>query len=386
MTDSNRVTLGYYEESAYGAAPTGSAYLPLRITSESLSQQTSTITSAELRADRQISDVVRSNLSVSGDTSWELSYNHTDIMRRVLMSDSDWTGASTATGAIVVAAAGKTMTLSAAFGSFVVGQWVKSSGFANAANNGYFKIGAAAANVITLDTDVTLVDETGSGASCKQGDQILNGTTSASYSIIRHYEDIANGTSGHEALYTGCMPDAMSLSVTTEAVVTGGFTWIGAKATSKATRTQTVTAANTKDVMNSIENVNSMMEGGDFTPTAITSFTLNLANNLRPRLQVGTLGAVSIGSGTVNVSGTFQRYYSSSAILDKYLNFTDTNLAIAFEDPDGNAFVFEVPKVVFTSAQRVAGGQNQDIIADVSWEAMMDDTELKTIRVSKWSA
>jgi hypothetical protein len=384
--------MGYKVESTYGTASTAT-YAPLRITGESLHQETSTITSAELRADRQIADVVRSNLSVAGDTSWELSYNNTDLLEAALMSDTTWAGADTATGAVVVNASAKTFTLTAAFSDFVAGQWVKCSGFAEAANNGYFKISVATDDAITVDTSSTLVNETGSGAVCKQGDQILNGTTGTeagggkSFTLVRHYEDIGTGNSGFEAIYTGCMVDTMSLAVTTEAVVTGGFGWLGAIGGSNTTSTPySISDANLNDVMNSIDNVNSMMEGSDYTPTNITAFSFSLANNLRPRLQVGSLGAVSIGSGTVNVSGSFQRYYADSAILDKYLNFTDTNLAIAFEDVDGNSFVFEFPKVVFTSAQRVAGGQNQDIIADVSWEAMMDDEELKTIRITKWSA
>ena len=73
-------------------------------------------------------------------------------------------------------------------------------------------------------------------------------------------------------------------------------------------------------------------------------------------------------------------------MMDKYLNFNDSSLGIIFNDTDGNAYLLDFPKIVYTSAQRVAGGQNQDIIADMSWEAIMDDTEEKTIRIVKWPA
>jgi len=72
-------------------------------------------------------------------------------------------------------------------------------------------------------------------------------------------------------------------------------------------------------------------------------------------------------------------------MIDKYLDFEDSSLAIAFNDADGNAFVLDFPKIVYTSAQRVAGGQNQDIICDMAWEAIADDTEDITIRISKWT-
>ncbi len=404
MSDSNRVMLGYAKESTYGTAP-GGTWDPLRITSESLHQETSTITSAELRSDRQIPDVVRSNISVAGDTSWELSYDlgynradasTGDLFRAALMADSTWAG-----GESVVADVSNTIDvdegnnklisnalLGEPFEDFVAGQWVQTKGFTNAVNNGYFKILSvdSLGMFIILDTDVALADETSDSCTVKQGEQILNGTTQESYSIERLYEDIGTGESGYSALYTGMMVDGMSLAVTTEAIVTGGFSWIGSVGASGTTATGTVSAAGTNDVLNAIEDVDNMMEGSTFTETAITAFNFSLANNLRSRLQVGTLGAVSIGSGTLNVTGTFQRYYTDASIIDKYLNFNDTNLAISLEDVDGNGYVFEFPKVVYTSAQRVAGGQNQDIIADVSWECMMHDTELKTVRFSRWTA
>ena len=78
-------------------------------------------------------------------------------------------------------------------------------------------------------------------------------------------------------------------------------------------------------------------------------------------------------------------------MIDKYLNFNDSALAIVFDDVDGNAYCFDFPKIVYTSAQRVAGGQNQDLIADMSWEAIRSDTQYGgadedcTIRITKWT-
>lgn len=399
MSDSDRIKLAYAEEgtSTYGTAPTG-AYQIMRATSESLHQETSTITSAELRADRQIPDVVRSNLSAAGDIGIELSYSFDDFFRSALMSAA-WSAQSSfisgtlghydidADGGTADGSARVTMLGTPALSSVSVGMWIRLKGFGSAGNNGYFKVTAVDDSGDTIDfaPNAGCVDEADApaAATITVGGQIVNGTTQSSYSIEKVFTDNTTDV----AKYNGMMVDSMSLSVTTESMVTGGFTFIGAKATSAGTSSgSSFTDATTKDVMNAIDDVTGVMESDTYVARNITAWSMSLSNNLRPRLQVGTLGAVSIGTGTCSVSGTLQGYYSDATLIDKYLNFTDTAVAIAFEDVDGNSYIVDCPKVIFTSAQRVAGGQNQDIIADLSWEAVMDDTEGITIRISQFDA
>lgn len=55
MSDTNRIRLAYGAESTYGTAPSGNPAKELRLTSESLKQDTGTVTSGEIRNDRNIS-------------------------------------------------------------------------------------------------------------------------------------------------------------------------------------------------------------------------------------------------------------------------------------------------------------------------------------------
>jgi len=406
MSDTNRVKILYGIEGAstYGTSPTGSGeYTTLRLTGESMHQETSTITSAEIRSDRQITDVVRSNLSVAGDTGFELSYSFAELLLAAVMSDQaaqDFTSIVTfsPSAELIATESGSKFTEDGTGGNFdemTPGQWILTSGFSKDANNGYFKIKTitGSAEAMVMEVYGTLEDEGASATPVMtQGGQVVNGAKQRSYTVQRVHEDITSGTSGRSAAYSGCMIDGMTLSATTEAVVTGSFSWIGAKGVSNDTELGTNPVdASTNDVMNSIEDVDGVMEGTDYASKNITAFTMALANNLRPRLEIGTLGAVAIGTGTCNVSGTFQRYYSDATMIDKYLNFNDSALAIVFDDVDGNAYCFDFPKIVYTSAQRVAGGQNQDLIADMSWEAIRSDTQYGgadedcTIRITKWT-
>lgn len=118
----------------------------------------------------------------------------------------------------------------------------------------------------------------------------------------------------------------------------------------------------------------------------MTSLSWSITNNLRARLQVGTLGAISLGKGTIGASGTLQAYFEDETVIDKYLNFTASSLALTYNDADSNKYVVEFPQVKYTDGARVAGGQNQDIIADMSFTAYRDATEGCTMRMVRFPA
>jgi len=136
--------------------------------------------------------------------------------------------------------------------------------------------------VLTVEGN-SLISEVVSGTTVNinQGGQILNGVLQTHYTIQRKYQD-HSGT-GAVALYAGMMIDSMTLSATTEAVVTGSFSWLGKKELSASSITGTFADPNTEDVMNSVEDVAGVQEGRLGTATAydaqtITAFSFSLGN------------------------------------------------------------------------------------------------------------
>ena len=72
MSDSNRLSLLFVEESTFGVTPGTPTMGAMRFTSESLRQETQTTTSNEINSTRQRTDVVRTDASAAGDVGWEL--------------------------------------------------------------------------------------------------------------------------------------------------------------------------------------------------------------------------------------------------------------------------------------------------------------------------
>ena len=134
--------------------------------------------------------------------------------------------------------------------------------------------------------------------------------------------------------------------------------------------------------MNVVDDLYSILEGA--SSTDMTSLSLQLQNNLRQQKIVGEVGPDSLAQGTIGLAGTVQAYFESASLMDKYLNFTASSLAVVAEDAAGNAYVIDLPQVKYTSGQRVAGGQNQDIIADMAFSAYRESTEDVTIRIARF--
>ena len=119
---------------------------------------------------------------------------------------------------------------------------------------------------------------------------------------------------------------------------------------------------------------------------------MSVANNFRDKYQLGTLGATSKNMGDFEVTGTLQLYFADHTEYNRFLNQTATSLSIALSDGSGwyaaaptlgNGYIFDLPNVRYTDATRVAGGRNQDIICDVSFQGIYNSTDTASLRVAK---
>ncbi len=179
-------------------------------------------------------------------------------------------------------------------------------------------------------------------------------------------------------LSVGCGISSFTVNVPVDGIATISFSVLGKSSSSTTSDDGTPGTASTNEAINAVDNVKPIIEGtGTFTATSV-GFTVE--NSLRGRQQIGTLGNVSVGSGKFLVQGTLQGIFSSSTIIDKFLNQTESQLAIPITDDAGNSMCFYFPAVKYTSASRVTPGEDQDILADLSWSAFMDATQSVMMR------
>ena len=380
MAIADQVKLAYVVETSY-AAGMGGAFQELRYVSEDFGQDTSTKRSAEIRSDRQTENVIRTSIGATGTLNAELSLNTFNDFILSAVCDTAWSTALTETSSAIYFTAPSTINHQGSFAqTYVAGQWIKVSGAASNANNGYFKIASVASGALTLDQTTIVTAAATPSITLTQGAYVEDGVTSRSYNIERTYGDL----SSELALYKGMGVDTWDVSVSAENEVTTSFGFIGASENSETSSSAgSFVAATTTKPLNAIDDVSQIQETSAYTDSSATEFSFSLANGLRSRMQIGSLGPVSLGEGKIAVSGSMTSYYATKTIMDKYLNFTSSSLAIVFDDGT-NGLVVEFPQIQFTNGRRVAGGENTDIVAAMDFEAFRNTTEGVTIRVAKF--
>lgn len=394
MSDSNRVRLSFAQEATYGTQP-NATLKDLRITGESLKQATNTVTSQELRSDRNIPDLLRTNANVDGDINFELScqsaaLNFDDWWRIALGSAVSYPGFTSVTlESLTFTSAGASTysgtILRGSAWTFPVGRWIRVQAGTGAANLGWWKITAIGTTSVANDTLTVvghqdMVSGASTGATVRCHGSIVNGTTQYSMTLVKQFLDLS-ADSDYE-IYTGCMIDRVSLSVTADQIITGSWSLLGKNAQSHTGNYLSgadvgYTAAPTNIVLTGVNNVVAVME--DNAPFVATGFTFQLSNNLRARQVIGTFGAYSIGQGSVTATGTLTAYFASKTIMDKYLNATASTLSlIVAETPTevaGSYQIWDFQQVKFTSGQVLSTGLNGDVMVELAWQALLESSE-----------
>jgi len=381
MANSNSVALRLAVESTYGTSP-GGTFEEVRFTSESLAKTTGTTTSAEIRSDRQITDVVRVSDGVDGAIEGELSYSgagtlssaQDELMEAALMSAS-FSAVQTNTGSWTIS--GANINGTGVGTSLVAGDWVRVKNGATLI--GYFFVTVASANSIT-------VTPTPSGAAAtevERGAAIKNGTTERSFTIERQHTDVASTFE----LYTGVKVNSMTVNVAAGSISRYTFALLGQDEVSAAASAASSTTDHaTNPIMNGVDNVYAVRENHASLGTIVRSFSLTVANNHFARQAVGSLGPVSMGSGSCVVTGTLSVYFENNTLLDKFRNWTTTNLSFILQDSAGNAYCFHIPECKLTLGRAATPGLNQDITAELSFQGYRDTTYGHTLRITRWDA
>lgn len=385
MADSSRTQLFYLKESTWGVTP-AAAMTELRFTAEGLGYTISNTPSGEVRSDRQVTDLIQTGADASGDITIEYSYGaYDDLMESALFSA--WSTA-VAVSATDLSAANSDNSFNASSTDFTaqnmsVGQWIKVGGFSNSANNGICQVASVAANKLVV-TGLTLTDEAAGNTVTMGGSMLRNGTTETSFSLEKKFSDITQFLS-----FTGMVAGGMSLRMSTGAILTGTFGFTGKSATmAQATiGTGAPNAAAANPVLNAVNNVGNILEGGaSLAGTFVQSLDIQLANSLRGIGAVGTLGNADLGSGRCAVTGNVSVYFADASLYDKYLAGTATSLSFRVTDAGGNAYVFTLPNVKFTSGAVVAGGADQDVMASFGYQALRDAGTNATIQIDRIAA
>ena len=388
--DSNRAALYYGEEYTWGTAAT-CTYQELRFTSESFAYNITNVTSAEIRSDRQITDLIQTDAETSGGFNFELSYDSfNELLEGALWSD--WSTALAISSDLIGFYTDGNITASSTtddtenFSLATVGQWIEMRGSSVSTNNGYYQITDIVDEHLVTVTPVPDSTATAGDTVTVVGSYLRNGTTEHSYTVIRYHGGL---DSNQYFTFLGQVVNSFNIAAQAGAILTGSFDFMGKRATltQSSSSVSGATAAGTNSVFNAVSNVGEVREAGsDVSSCLVQGIDFTLTNNVRGLKALATLGNCDIGVGKCDVTGTLTAYFKDDSLYDKYLAGNSTSISYKVEDSSGNAYIFDFPQVEFESDGINVGGQDQDVVETLGFRAYKDPTYDYTIQISKFAA
>lgn len=368
------------KEVTFGTTPVAGNSKELRITGESLDYTITKESSKEINPSRGVSNMVPTDASTSGGLQLEMHYNGPDDLIESTMQ-SAWTVFGTAGEGTATATTGITttsITASAAtsgvnlFTILKKGQWfrIKSAG----ANNGKIlrvsTITAPTSTVITLDVNTPAVASTGESIQI-QSSRLTHGLAQTSFSIERVSADI-----GVFSIFRGQTPGKMSVNIASGGLSTVSFDFMG-KDADQDTATYlpgTPVAASDYDIHSGVSGATNAvwMDGAPVTGTYVKTVSVDFDNGLRARGAIGVLGAIDIGSSTINCTSNCQVYFANKDLFVKFKANTNSSLIFMSTDSAGNGYAVTLPRVNISSYKTNASGKDADMMVDLSLTALLD--------------
>jgi hypothetical protein len=385
FADTARSQLYYLEEVTWGTTP-AAALKAMRFTGETLNFSIDTKQSNEIRSDRQITDLIRTDAQPGGNINFEVSYGAPDDLLAGAFYNA-WLTATNMTGSTFAAVSGSPDSFTDSANGFITGnikagQWIRTSGFTNPANNGFFQVLTVAAGTITVKGETALVNESAAAGRTIKGQTLRNGVTAKSFSMEVAFADVTKFKA-----FTGMRVNTMALNLTAGEIMTGVLNMLGKGSALNAVTISTggPVAAPTADVLNAVNNVAYISEGGALFAGKLKEFSVNLDNKLRQQKAVSVLGNAGIGAGRATVTGKLSAYFEglASDLYSKYIVGTETSLSFRFTDAANNNYILTLPRVKLTKGELTAGAADQDVMADIEFQALRHPTYDFTIQLDR---
>lgn len=396
--------LRYIQEATAGVTPVAGNGINLRMTDPTLKAAVSTTTSKEIRPDRLPSGLTRTDLNLDGGFNFELSGREYDPFIEGLLDKVYTHFGTNGLGAVfslsstaTTITAGAATTGSSIFTSLANGSWIKVVPPAGAPTaikdyfaDRWFKVSGTTATTITLDASTPLA---GVG---------IVGVSTAGYAISQSV--VTNGAGLNRAFtleyamtdiatflpFRGMRTNSLDLSLDVGSIITGSFGFMGMGHDGMVVATTlpgTAVASQSLEVMNSVADVGAIYENGvsilGGSSNFIKSCKLSISNNMRGQKALGVYGNAGIGLGALDISGTLDLYVENQSYYNKWLRGETTTLALGMADSAGNGYFIELDKVQFKDGALNPGGQNDDVMLSLPFQASYSAATGRGIRVTR---
>ena len=204
------------------------------------------------------------------------------------------------------------------------------------------------------------------------------GTTPKFFSIEDYAADI-----DQSRVFTGMSVSTMGVSLAPNQMVTTTFGMVGKDMTISGTEKTQDAASGAAPFDSYSGDIGIGNVGGASSVAIVTGLDFTLTNSFAPTFVIGDDSAPSLEYGRAEVEGTLTAYFEDAALINRFLNETETEIEVSVDDPTGaNAYTFLFPKVKINSADVGVDGPNSRII-NMSFVALYDATEGTNLKITR---
>lgn len=207
------------------------------------------------------------------------------------------------------------------------------------------------------------------------------GSTLKSFSIEDAATDIAQFR-----LFTGATVSSLAVSIRPNQMVTGTFGMIGKNMSISGSSVDAVkTASSTNQPFDAYSGTLKIADAGGVLASSaiVTGFDFTLNNALAPTFVVGANTTPQLEFGMATVEGTITAYFEDAALINRFLNETQTALEVSVDDPTGSSdYTFLFPRVKINGASVPVDNPTSRIIT-LPFVALYDTTEATNIKLTR---
>ena len=214
------------------------------------------------------------------------------------------------------------------------------------------------------------------------GDTLVNGVVRRSFSLFRNFKDVDSSKLPYFT-YVGCEYNTMTLSISTEAIVTVNFGIVGANQLEPSSTVPTGATFGEPSTTEPMDSFSGSIKEGGVESAVVTEIELSIENGIAPRYVVGSKKSIMQSIGKFKVSGTLTAYFEDATLIGKYLREEASSLEITVTDGiPGNQYTFLLPKIKFTGGQPDVGGEGP-ITLSMPFTASYAPSILGTLKITR---
>lgn len=190
--------------------------------------------------------------------------------------------------------------------------------------------------------------------------------------------------------FEGCLVNSATFNIAPNQMVQTTFDIMGKNMVQAGTSLGTPAAADGFEPFDSFNG--ELLEGGIASGDSICSVSqlqFSINNDVAPihTILCGTNAdeAAAMQFGNATIEGTLTAYYEDAALINKFLNETDSELSISVDDPTGlNQYTFYMPRIKYNGAA-IPVANMQSRLIELPFVALKDSVTGYSMRLTRTS-